>query len=151
VKTFTLENYGFIKYLQSVIILKSLEFKTIHLHILRTNWNFRLAKRLCITPPMVVVACGNGCMGQSAGIEMTINLRVRASAEKFPGEAKEKTRPKNSTIKPSTTFSVSCIKIHGPPPLLSTAEAHAPWSYYSTSVTQHTLATNDCTNFIRIG
>jgi len=45
---------------------------------------------------------------------------TRASAEKFPGGrgVNEKTRPKNSTIKPPSTLSVSSMKIqggHGPP------------------------------------
>jgi len=53
------------------------------------------------------------------------NIWARASAEKFPegGGHRNKTRPKNSTIKPSSTLSVSCMKIqggHGPLPLLST-------------------------------
>jgi len=50
------------------------------------------------------------------------------SAEKFPGEPMEKSRPKNSTIKPPSTLSVSSTKIQGataPLPPLPT-----PW--YST-------------------
>jgi len=52
---------------------------------------------------------------------VTISV-ARASAEKFPegsGRTKEKTRPKNSAIKPPTTLSVLCMKIQGgamPPP-----------------------------------
>jgi len=41
----------------------------------------------------------------------------RASAEKFPGgwggESQTEKRPKNSTIKPLSTISVPCVKIHG--------------------------------------
>jgi len=49
----------------------------------------------------------------------------RASAENFQGGT-EKTRPKNSTIKPSSTLLVSCMKMqegHDPPPALA-ADAH---------------------------
>jgi len=41
---------------------------------------------------------------------------ARASAEYFPGGgATVKTRPKNRTIKPPSTLSVSCMKIQGEP------------------------------------
>jgi len=43
-----------------------------------------------------------------------LQLRRGLSAENFPGGSQQKkTRPKNSTIKPPSTLSVSCMNIQG--------------------------------------
>jgi len=44
------------------------------------------------------------------------NLQTRASAEKFTGRRTEKTRPKNSSIKPLSTLAVSVWKSRGARP-----------------------------------
>jgi len=67
----------------------------------------------------------------------------RASAEKFLGRGREteKTRPKNSTIKPRSALSVSCMKIQGgrslPCPLY-----RRPWIMWQPTIIHHTKNTH---------